>query len=124
MVFQTVILQQAQHVTTSQAICWRIEKRLDAWAEGKYLMLVEDMLLTCEEYLTVARREETVEHRAQTYHSLVIRGKLWTAVLWITERETGGVFQPGDRWTKTGYKVMEVLRDKHPEARTPTAAIL
>ena len=52
------------------------------------------------------------EHRAQTYQSLVLRGKLLTAVRWITERETGGVFQPGERCTKMGDQVMEVLRAK------------
>ena len=46
-VFWTVILQQAQHVTASQAFHWRIEKRLDAWAEEKHTMLVEDTLRTC-----------------------------------------------------------------------------
>ena len=75
-------------------------------------MLVEDTLSTCTEYLTVARREEMAEHRAQTYHSLVLRGKLRTAVRRITERETGGVFQPGEWCTKTGDRVMEVLRAK------------
>ena len=69
-------------------------------------MLVEDTLRTCAEYLTVARREETAEHRSQTYCSLVLRGKLRTAVPWITERKTGGVLQPGDRCTKTGDQVM------------------
>ena len=39
-VFQTVILQQSRHVTASQAIRQRIEKRLDAWAEGSHRMLV------------------------------------------------------------------------------------
>ena len=53
---------------------------LDAWAEGKHTMLVEDILRTCEEYLTVTQREETADHRAQTYHSLVLRGKLRTTV--------------------------------------------
>ena len=43
-VFQTVILQRAHHVTASQAIRRRIEKRLDAWGEGKHVMLVEDTL--------------------------------------------------------------------------------
>ena len=43
-VFQTVILQRARHVTASQAIRRRIGKRLDAWAEGKHSMLVEDTL--------------------------------------------------------------------------------
>ena len=48
-VFQTVILQRAQHVTASQAIRRRIGKILDTWAEGKHLMLVEDTLRACGE---------------------------------------------------------------------------
>ena len=87
-------------------------------------MLVEDKLRTCAEYLTVAQKEETAEHRAQTYHSLVLQGKFRTAVRWITEREIGGILQPGYQCAKTGYQVMEFLRAKHPEARTPTAASL
>ena len=86
--------------------------------------MAEDTLRTCAEYLTVARREETADHQAQTYHSLVLRRKLWTAVRWITEQETGGVLQLGDQCKKTGDRVMEVLCAKHPEARTPTAASL
>ena len=88
------------------------------------MMLVEVTLRACGEYLTVAWREETSEHRAQTYHSLVLRGKLWIVVRWITEWETGEVLQLGDRCIKTGERVMEVLCAKHPEARTPTAASL
>ena len=49
-------------------------------------MLVEDNLRTCAEYLTVDQREKIEEHRAQTYHSLVLRGELRTAERWITER--------------------------------------
>ena len=60
------------------------------------------------------------EHRAQTYHSLVLRRKLLTAVKWITERETGGVFQPGERCTKMGDQVMEVL---HAKQEALTAAL-
>ena len=123
-VFQTVILQRARHVTASHAIRRQTVKRLDAWGAGKHAMLVGDTLRSCEEYLTAARREETAEHRAQTYHSLVLRGKLRSAVRWINERETGGVLQPGDRCEKMGDWVLEVLRTKHPEARTPTAACL
>ena len=87
-------------------------------------MLVRDTPRSWEEYLTAARRKETAEHRDHTYHSLVPRGKLWSAVRWITEQETGGVLQPGDRCKKTGDWVLEVFRAKHPEARTPTAACL
>ena len=83
-VFQTVILQRACHVTASHVIGRRIKKMLDAWGDGKHAMLVGDTLRYCEEYLTAAQREETPEHRAQTYHSLVLSGKLRSAVRWIT----------------------------------------
>ena len=85
-------------------------------------MLVEDTLRACEEYLTVAQREETEEHRAQNYYSLVLHRKLRTAVRWITEQETVIVLHPGDQCKKTGDQVMEVLCAKHPEAQKPTAA--
>ena len=105
-VFQTVILQRAHYVTASHAVRRQIKKRLDAWGAGKHTMLVGDTLRSCKEYLTSARREETAEHQAQTYHSLVLRGKLRLVVRWITERETGGVLQPGDRCEKTGDRVL------------------
>ena len=41
-------------------------------------------------HLTAVCRDESAEHRAKTYHSLVLHGKLRTAVRWITERERGG----------------------------------
>ena len=58
------------------------------------------------------------------YDSIMLRGKLQTAVRWITKRNTCRVLQPGDRCTKLGDRVMEVLRAKYPEAQTPTAASL
>ena len=54
-------------------------------------MFVEDILRTCAQYLTTALREESEEHRDRNFHSLVLLGKLRTAVHWITERETGGI---------------------------------
>ena len=87
-------------------------------------MLMEDTLRICVQYLTAVRREEYEENRAQTFQSLVLQGKLQTTVRWITKRDTGGILQPAERCKKTGERVMEVLRTKHPEARPPTAASL
>ena len=70
--FQTVILQRARHVAASHAIQRRIEKRIDALVAGRHRMLLEETLCTCAQYLTAARREESDEHRAKTYHSLVL----------------------------------------------------
>ena len=47
-VFQTMILQRACHVTASQAIRRRIGKRLDAWGEGKHAMQVKDTMWSCK----------------------------------------------------------------------------
>ena len=90
-----MILQRAQHVTASHTIQRRIEKLLDTWEYDKNGMLVEDTLRTCADYFTVARREELAEHRAQKYHSLVLRGKPRTAVIQNTNQEMVGVLQPG-----------------------------
>ena len=74
-IFQTVMLQRARHVTASRDIRRRIEKSLDAWEAGSYRMLVEDTLRSSTQYLTAVCREETTEHRAKTFHGLVLRGK-------------------------------------------------
>ena len=123
-VFQSVTLQRARHVTASRDIRRRIKKLLDAWEAGRFTMLVEDTLRSSTQYLTAVRREETAEHRAKTFHGLVLRGKLRTAVRWITEREKGGMLQPEGHCTKTGDRVLEVLHAKHPDARPPSAACL
>ena len=54
--FQTVILQRARHVTASNAIRRRIEKRLGAWDAGRHSMFVEETLRTFAHYLTATRR--------------------------------------------------------------------
>ena len=55
-VFQTVTLQRAHHVTASRDIRRRIEKRLYTWEAEHYVMLVEDTLRSCTQYLTAVRR--------------------------------------------------------------------
>ena len=54
-------------------------------------MLMEKTLRTCVQYLTAAFREDYKEQRSKTYHRLVLRINIWTAVRWLTDNETGGV---------------------------------
>ena len=56
-VFQTVILQPARHVTTSHTIRQRIKKRLEAWEAGCHSILVEETLRKCAQYLTATGKE-------------------------------------------------------------------
>ena len=52
----------------------------------------------------------------------MIRGKLRSAVRWITDREKGGLFRPEEIPPKTGQHILKVLHWKHPEARPLTAS--
>ena len=55
---------------------------------------MEDTLRSSTQYLTAVCREETAEHRAKTFHGMMLRRKLQTEVRWITEREKRGVLLP------------------------------
>ena len=87
-------------------------------------MLVEDTLRTCEKYLNTSRGGNYPENKAKIYHSLVLRGKLQSAVFWIMEREKEGVPQPEDTCPKTGQTVLDVLHSKHPKACPATTKSL
>ena len=65
-------------------------------------MLVEETLRTFYQYLADANREESEEHKAKTYHILVLQGKLRTAIRWITDLYIGGVLHLTEIFTKTG----------------------
>ena len=123
-VFHMVNPQHVQHVTKFYEIRRRIDCRLDAWEAGEHEILVEDTAHTCAHYLSNTRGEDSSDHMANIYHSLVLRGKMCLAVFWMTEREKGGVLHPEETCTKTGKFILEVLRSKHPEARPLTAQSL
>ena len=56
---------------------------------------------------------------ARSFHETVLSGKLRQAVCRATNREGGGCLLLGDKCTKTGRPVADVLREKHPDMRVP-----
>ena len=122
-VFKTVILQISQHVISSGAVRWNIDRCLDAWKAGEFRMPAEDTARTCAQYISTRRGEDTAEHQEKISHSLELRDKLCSDFWLITDREKGRVLQPGEICPKTGKPVLEVLRSKHPGARPTTAGI-
>ena len=124
LVFQMVILQRSPKTTSSSDIKRRLGSRLSLWKEGKFSCLVDDTALTLEASLSKARGNTTPEHRAKVFDSRVKRGKLRSAVRYITDREGGGVLSPNDIDEKSGSKVIDVLKTKHPEMREPGPSAL
>ena len=56
---------------------------------------------------------------ARSFHETVLSGKLWQAVRRATDREGEGCLLPGDKCTKIGRPVVDVLQEKHPEMHVP-----
>ena len=63
--------------------------------------------------------EEEDDAVARSFHETVLSGKLRQAVRWATDREGGGCLLPGEKCTKTGRPVADVLREKQPDMRVP-----
>jgi hypothetical protein len=124
LVFQMVVLQRSKEVSGAANIRRRITTRLDAWEASKHDMLVQDAERTALAQLARVRGTETPEQRAKTFARLVLQGKLRTAVRWVTDREKGGVLFPDDLDKKTGDRVIDALKAKHPDARVPDASEL
>ena len=63
--------------------------------------------------------EEEDDVVARSFHETVLSGKLRQAVRRETDREGGGCLLSGDKCTKTGRPVADVLREKYPDMRVP-----
>jgi hypothetical protein len=124
-VFHIVVLQRSRDVKQAKDIQKRIARRMDAWEESKFSMLVQDTERTLESFLSTKRGGEvTTEQCTKTFHRKMLRGDVRGAVRYLTDREKGGILLPGDVNEKSGDSVAEALKSKHPHARIPDASSL
>jgi hypothetical protein len=120
-VFQIVIMQRSRDVKQAKDIRKRISRRLNAWDEGKFKMLIRDTERDLKSFLSTKQGNVTAEQRAKIFHRKMLRGDVRGAVRYLTEREKGGILLPDDIDEKSGNTISEVLESKHPDARTPDA---
>jgi hypothetical protein len=71
-----VMLQQSYEVTGASAIRCRITRRLDAWRESKFDMLVQSTVGDMESYLSSKRGGVTGEQRAKIFHGKMLQGNV------------------------------------------------
>ena len=84
-------------------------------------------MVTGEESVTPSRttddwKEDGVSENVAAnakYNSMVLSGKIRSAVRFATERGLGGPYRPDDACTKTGRPVIDILREKFPKIRIP-----
>ena len=65
----------------------------------------------------LSHRKQDEESEARRFNSLVLAGRLRSAVRNLTAREGGGVRAAGDVCTKTGDNIVSVLQAKFPPLR-------
>jgi len=96
-------------------------ERMDAWEAGRFVTLVRSL----ESHSSSGLRqrpgpdEVETESMAKRCDAMVKDGKLRPAIRTLIEREGGKLLRPTDHCSKTGLPVLEVLRNKHPDAIIP-----
>ena len=118
-VLAALILQTTHGTTRAQDIRKRLTQRMDMWDKGKYDTLVDETDNELLRRASSGRRTHDDESAAQQFNATVLSGRLRKAVRGLTNRDGEGVLQPDYVCTKTGRRVLEVLREKHPAMRDP-----
>jgi hypothetical protein len=92
---------------------------MDLWQKGMTAELVQDTVATAMRMTGGSKPPDDDAGIARKYHSMVVAGKLRSAVRQLTNRDGGGVLQFDGADTKSGRRVIDVLRDKHPDLKIP-----
>ncbi len=119
LVFIMVILESTPHIKRQKDINRRLNDRLDLWLSGNQHALYHDTVLEKAKRDKPSKRAFTLEERARRFDAMLKSGRTKEAMQLLTSTESKGVLDPEDIDPKTNRKVIEVLRDKHPELRTP-----
>jgi hypothetical protein len=121
-VFVPLILRRVRSKKTMSEVKTLVWSRMDAWEASRYWALVKEVEeCAMEDGFPHAHTDRSLELESvgRRFNSMVHSGKLRAAVRAVTDRDTGGLYAPDDICTKTGRRVLDVLREKHPDACIP-----
>ena len=123
-VFQMVIFQRVCLVTGAKNIHARINNWLDLWNSKAFNKIVNNSYAAAAGYTGRHHSNQDAEKRHHMLSNLVLHGKLRKAIIFVCERETGGVLLPGELSTNkmevTEETAKTVLMRKHPPEKFPT----
>ena len=121
-VFVPLILCRVCSKKTMSEVKSLVWSRLDAWEAGRYCALVKEVEECAMEDgfpCTHPNRSLKLESVGRRFNSMAHSGKLRAAVRAMTNRDSGGLYALDDICTKTSRRVLDVLREKHPDAHIP-----
>ena len=94
MIFPVCILRRDPDVSLLSGIKRLTQWRLKLRNEGKIAELVQMITNIARRGSRGVQREADDDSIAQTYHSMVIDGRLRAGVHWLTKRDGGGILDP------------------------------
>jgi hypothetical protein len=119
LVYWIVLLQKTRNAKDKASVNKTIAARFKDWEAGNYEKLVTAAETAIRDFTSTRTGTASPEDRAKAFHQKVIQECVGSAVKILDNRDTGGVLSPSDTDELSGKSVLEVLRDKHPEAQHP-----
>ncbi len=96
---------------------------MDEWEASHFCTLVKEVEECAMEEdgfpCAHPNRSLELESVGRRFNSMVHSGKLRAAVRAMTDHDPGGLYAPDNVCTKTGCRVLDILHEKHPDARIP-----
>ena len=126
-VFSAVMLQRDKMIRKVRDIRKLLVRRLDMWERDEFDGLVQEAT-RCNRSMKMKRKSDNSEdHVVKVFTRLMLQGKVRPAVRWLTDK-VGGVLDPNgtiiEKGTDSGKRVLDVLRQKHPDSTIPSKSAL
>ena len=106
-------------IKASKDIRTLIGRPIEDWKENKFDKLLTEAV-RCGKKKQINQDFLDDKHNSKVFASLMMKGKVRSAMRWLSERASGGVLDPMQE-VKKGLTVLENLKTKHPEPRKITS---
>ena len=113
LVMSRVLLQRDPMIKASKDIRTLIGRRIEDWKENKFDKLLAEAV-RCGKKKQINQDILDEKRVSKVFASLMMKGKVRSAMRWLSERASGGMLYPMQE-VKKGVTVLETLKSKHPE---------
>ena len=113
LVMSRVFLQRDLMIEASKDIRTLIGRRIDDWKENKFDNLLAEAV-RCGKKKQINQDNLDDKHVSKVFASLMMKGKVRSAMRWLSDRTSGGGLDPMQEMKK-GVTALETLKSKHPE---------
>ena len=113
LVINHVLSQRDPMIKASKDIRTLIGRRIEDWKENKFDKLLAEAV-RCGKKKQINQDNLDDKHVWKVFTSLMMKGKVRSAMRWLSERASEGVLDPMQE-VKKGVIVLETLKSKHPE---------